>query len=349
MFMNSRKVVTLEVDRIDELKAFDDTKAGVKGLVDSEIVKIPRIFIHDKNKINQFPVSCNSQLSIPIIDFAGIDKDDYRRSEIIDKIRDASENWGFFQIINHGIPTSVVGDMMVAIRRFHEQDIEVKKQYYSRDFSKKFIYNSNFDLYQGPAAYWRDTLECILAPHPPDPEELPAICRGIMTKYAYYVTRLGHTLFELLSEALGLKPDHLNDMNCAEGLLLLVHQDQIGGLQVLHENQWINVPSTPGLLIVNIADLLQLITNDKFKSVHHRVLANKRGPRISVACFFRTHFRDGISSRQYGPIKELLSDENPPIYKEITVKEFIVQRYKNGLNGISALSSFKLHKLAPEN
>lgn len=89
---------------------------------------------------------------------------------------------------------------------------------------------------------------------------------------------------------------------------------------------------------------MQLITNDKFKSVHHRVLANKTGPRISVACFFRTHFRDEISSRLYGPIKELLSDENPPIYKEITVKEFIVQRYKNGLNGISALSSFKLHK-----
>lgn len=89
---------------------------------------------------------------------------------------------------------------------------------------------------------------------------------------------------------------------------------------------------------------MQLITNDKFKSVHHRVLANKTGPRVSVACFFRTHFRDGISSRLYGPIKELLSDENPPIYKEITVKEFIVQRYKNGLNGISALSSFKLHK-----
>ncbi|KAL2530790.1 1-aminocyclopropane-1-carboxylate oxidase-like protein 1 [Forsythia ovata] len=376
MVTSSRKVATLEDDRIDELKAFDDTKAGVKGLVDSKIVKIPRIFIHEKSKINQFPVSSNSRLSVPIIDFAGIDEDETRRSEIINKIRDACERWGFFQIINHGIPTSVMDEMMDAVSRFHEQDTEVKKQYYSRDFSKKFIYNSNFDLYQGPAAYWRDGFECILAPHPPEPEELPVVCRGIMAKYANYVMSLGITLFELLSQALGLKPHHLNEMNCSEGLLLLgnyypacpepeltaglsshtdsgfltiLQQDQIGGLQVLHENQWIDAPSLPGVLIVNIADLLQLITNDKFKSVHHRVLAKKTGPRISVACFFRTHFQEGTSSRPYGPIKELLSDENPPIYKEITIKEFIVQRYKNGLNGISALSSFKLHNHAPEN
>ncbi|KAL2506623.1 1-aminocyclopropane-1-carboxylate oxidase3 [Abeliophyllum distichum] len=195
MVTSSRKVITLEDDRIDELKAFDDTKAGVKGLVDSEIVKIPH--------------------------FAGIDKDETRRSEIINKIRDACEKWEFFQIINHGIPTSVMDEMMDAVSRFHEQDTEVKKQYYSRDFSKKFIYNSNFDLYQGPAAYWRDGFECILAPHPPEPEELPVVCRGIMAKYANYVISLGITLFELLSQALGLKPHHLNEMNCSEGLLLL--------------------------------------------------------------------------------------------------------------------------------
>ncbi|KAJ0093135.1 hypothetical protein Patl1_25166 [Pistacia atlantica] len=38
--------VTIETnyDRANELKAFDDSKVGVKGLVDAGIVKIPRIF-----------------------------------------------------------------------------------------------------------------------------------------------------------------------------------------------------------------------------------------------------------------------------------------------------------------
>jgi hypothetical protein len=32
-------------DRMSELKAFDESKAGVKGLADAGVTKIPRIFI----------------------------------------------------------------------------------------------------------------------------------------------------------------------------------------------------------------------------------------------------------------------------------------------------------------
>ena len=53
---------------------------------------------------------------------------------------------------------------------------------------------------------------------------------------------------------------------------------------------------------------LQLISN-KFISVEHRVVAKNAEPRVSIACFFSTHFHPA-STRMYGPIKELLS-ENP--------------------------------------
>ncbi|KAK8585729.1 hypothetical protein V6N13_050701 [Hibiscus sabdariffa] len=99
-------------------------------------------------------------------------------------------------------------------------------------------------------------------------EDLPAVCRDIMVKYSIQVQNLGDLLLELLSEALGLKPGHLKDMDCGRGL------DHIGGLQVLHEDKWIDVPYSPGALVINIGDLLQLISNDAFLSVEHRVLAS---------------------------------------------------------------------------
>lgn len=106
----------------------------------------------------------------------------------------------------------------------------------------------------------------------------------MVNEYSKQAINLGLTLFELLSEALGLSSSHLKDTDCAEGLLLLgnyypkcpepeqslgasVHtdgsfitillQDHVGGLQVLLENQWVNVPPIHGALVVNVGDLLQ--------------------------------------------------------------------------------------------
>ena len=105
-----------------------------------------------------------------------------------------------------------------------------------------------------------------------------------MIKYSEYIKKLGRSLFELLSEALGLKPNHLNDIGCSEGLAVLYHcypacpepeltlgatkhadydfmtvllQDHTGGLQILYENKWVDVPPVPGALVVNVGDLLQ--------------------------------------------------------------------------------------------
>lgn len=163
-------------DRESELKAFDDTKTGVKGLVDARVAKVPRIFKCEQSVVN-LNSGNSSQLRVLTIDPEGIHKDPNTRTEIINKVKNASEEWGFFQVISHGIPLSVLNDIKDGIRRFHELDTETKKKLYSRDPTQRVFYNSNFDLYQAPLAGWRDTILCHLSPHPPSPVELPDVCR----------------------------------------------------------------------------------------------------------------------------------------------------------------------------
>ena len=85
---------------------------------------------------------------------------------------------------------------------------------------------------------------------------------------------------------------------------------------------------------------LQLITNDKFVSAQHKVLANKIGPRVSVASFFSTSTIPTF--KVFGPIKELLSKDNPPKYRGTTIKEYVEYFTGKGLDGISTLSHFKI-------
>ncbi|XP_073009303.1 1-aminocyclopropane-1-carboxylate oxidase homolog 1-like [Typha latifolia] len=348
-------------DRATELKALDETKAGVKGLVDAGITKIPPLFVHapETTTTTTSKPPMHTSIQIPIINLEG------RHADVIEEIRGAAETFGLFQVTNHGIPLMVMEEMVAGVRRFHEEDLDVKKKYYTRDLSQKVGFNTNLDFYRSKAADWRDTFHCIMAPEEPKQEEVPLAFREVMFEYANYIKKLGIVLFELLSEALGLNRDHLNKMDCSKGLELLGHyyppcpdpeltlgasrhsdpdfltillEDHIGGLQVLYQHHWIDVPPLRGALIVNIGDLLQLISNDRFKSAEHRVIAKSIGPRISVPCFFRTY-----DEKLYGPIEELISSGSPPLYNAVTVRDyfshFMISREQDGK---SALDYFKL-------
>ncbi|KAL1319312.1 hypothetical protein HN51_071606 [Arachis hypogaea] len=259
--------------------------------------------------------------------------------------------------------------MLDGVRRFHEQDAEVKREFYSRDITKRVFYNTHFNFHKASEVNWRDTLSCLLAPGPLDPHQLPSICRDVTIKYLDHVKKLALTLLELFSEALGLERSYLKDIDCAKGIFMLGHyyppcpepeltwglsshtdvgfvtillQDLVGGLQVFYENQWIDVTPIPGAFIINLGNMMQLITNDKFISVKHRVLAQKVGPRVSVSCSLRQHVQDECQ-RMYGPIKELVTKENPPIYKEMKMSDLVKLAYTKELDDdVSLLKHFRI-------
>nr|KYP60021.1 1-aminocyclopropane-1-carboxylate oxidase isogeny 1 [Cajanus cajan] len=350
---------------LSQRKAFDETQAGVKGLVDAGVKSVPTLFLHQPQKFEKASNLGNIRHVIPVIDLANIGKDPSKRQGLVDIVKEASETWGFFQVMNHDIPVSVLEEIKNGVKRFHELDTEAKKEFYSRDRSRSFLYNSNFDLYGSqPALNWRDSFRCRLYPDT-KPEEIPLVCRDILLDYRAHIMKLGILLLELFSEALGLNPNYLKDMGCAEGLFSLCHyypscpepdltigtnnhsdndfftvllQDHIGGLQVKYHDNWIDITPVPGALVVNIGDLLQ--ASFLFKSAEHRVLANHVGPRISIACFFSPSAK--ASLRIYGPIKELLSEDNPPKYRETTFADYEANYIAKGLDGTSALTRYRI-------
>lgn len=100
----------------------------------------------------------------------------------------------------------------------------------------------------------------------------------------------------------------------------------------------------PGALLINIGDILQLVSNGKFRSVEHRVVANmsRDTARVSVAAFCSA---DVIkSTRLYSPIGELTSSDEPPLYRTITIQEYLAHFLDKGLDGRHTLDYFRLQE-----
>ncbi|WVZ01322.1 hypothetical protein V8G54_027391 [Vigna mungo] len=181
-------------DRTSELNAFDGSKVGVQGLLENGVTKVPPIFYSSRsNIIEDFTTS---KFAIPTIDLIGIHDDPNLRDAVVRKVRNACENWGFFQVTNHGIPTHVLNEMIKGISRFHEQDANVRKTYYTRDLSKKVVYFSNYSLYQDPSTDWRDTITFFWTPNPPKAEELPEVCRFVVIFFLTLVFRIVTSTYE---------------------------------------------------------------------------------------------------------------------------------------------------------
>jgi polar amino acid transport system ATP-binding protein len=75
------------------------------------------------------------------------------------------------------------------------------------------------------------------------------------------------------------------------GLLTLLHQDTVGGLEVKTSAGWIDAPPIPGSLVCNIGDMLDRMTAGYYKSTPHRVRINRSGRnRLSLPLFFDPNF-----------------------------------------------------------
>ncbi|KAK8628280.1 hypothetical protein V6N13_063989 [Hibiscus sabdariffa] len=256
--------------------------------------------------------------------------------------------------------------MIGSIRAFHEQPTDVKAKFYTRDIATGVNFISNVDLFLSKAASWRDTLQIKLAPTLPELENIPEVCRDEVVEWSLHSEALGERLMGLLSEGLGLDTDRLKNTTCLDarmmvghyyprcpqpdltvgiashtdpGVLTLLLQDHIGGLQIKHQGEWVDIKPVHGALVINIADILQILSNDEYVSVEHRVLANpSEEARVSIAVFFNPSAREAL----YGPFSELTSSEKPPRYRQFVYHDYMRRFFSKELDGKTLTNYYRI-------
>ncbi|KAL9236901.1 hypothetical protein vseg_011515 [Gypsophila vaccaria] len=282
--------------------------------------------------------------SLPLVDLARLlspNRDEIERCKR--EIAEASREWGFFQVINHGISREVLEEMT-----------KEQKKVFREPFKKKIRDNCmNMRLSKGTYRWGTPSAKCLTqlswseAFHIPltdistcQSHHLNSNLSSTVKQFATVVSELADKLASILAEKLGhdegttfLKDICLPStcylrMNryppCPKyfdvfGLmphtdsdfLTILYQDQVGGLQLVKDGHWIEVKPNPEALIVNIGDLLQAWSNGVYKSVEHRVVANKKVERLSIAYFLCPSY-DAI----------IQSCKEPPLYKKFSFREY---------------------------
>ncbi|XP_008805606.1 1-aminocyclopropane-1-carboxylate oxidase 1-like [Phoenix dactylifera] len=246
----------------------------------------------------------------PVINMDKVEGND--REAGMEILREACENWGFFEILNHGIPH----ELMDKVERLTKEHYEKCREQRFREFASKTLEGAKSDAND---VDWESTFYVRHLPESNISEihDLDDQYRKAMREFALELEKLAERLLDLLCENLGLekgylkkafrgskgptfgtkvssyppcpRPDLINGLRAhtdAGGIILLFQDDKVSGLQLLKDGQWVDVPPMRHSIVVNIGDQLEVITNGRYKSVMHRVVAQTDGNRMSIASFY---------------------------------------------------------------
>jgi isopenicillin N synthase-like dioxygenase len=113
------------------------------------------------------------------------------------------------------------------------------------------------------------------------------------------------------------------------GAITLLLQDEQPGLQFFHRDVWWPVEPHPDLLVVNLGDIAQVWSNDRYIAPLHRAIVHSSHERFSVPYFFNP-----VYSAEYAPLPSTVDSRRPPRYHPIQWREFRARRaagdYANG-------------------
>nr|GLL38166.1 gibberellin 3-beta-dioxygenase 1-like [Ipomoea trifida] len=284
--------------------------------------------------------------------YASIPTVDLLAPNVVELIGHACETWGMFHVVNHGVSSALVDEVeSQAYRLFALPDHQKMKALRSpggatgygaariSPFFPKLMWHEGFTMMGSPAHHARQ-----LWPH-----DHQHFC-DTMENYEKKMKALAFKLFLLTLNSIGASEQHLKWLNPSpaatqsEGALQLnsyprcpnpthaiglaphtdslfltiLHQSAATGLQVFNQALgWAPVVPVAGALLVNVGDLLHVLSNGRFPTVYHRAVVNESVHRVSVAYFYGPPVDSVVA-----PVV-LRDGDGAPAYRTVRVKDYL--------------------------
>ncbi|XP_073144450.1 hyoscyamine 6-dioxygenase-like [Henckelia pumila] len=285
--------------------------------------------------------------TIPVVDINTGERN-YRpskRANTIQAIIRAGQEFGFFQVVNHGVPEEAVFEAEEVTKELFSMGVD---EISADSDATGWVYmgSCSTNYATKDAHLWRENIK-----HPCHPLEeclqywprKPARYRDVISAYIAEIKKLSLKILGLISEGLGLEEGYLEGMSQVQfltasnyppcpnpsltlgllkhfdhSLITILFQGDVEGLQVMKDGKWIGIETVPHAFVVNIGTQLEIISNGKLRSAEHRVVTNPYKARTSIATFINPCPNSIIQ-----PAQILLNKSNPPLYQPLLFKKFV--------------------------
>ncbi|CAN1799324.1 Protein DOWNY MILDEW RESISTANCE 6 [Linum perenne] len=288
----------------------------------------------------------------PVIDLSPFFITDHHNDEedVIRKIREACSEYGFFVALNHGIPPELMDQSLQVARDFFNFSTEdklkwgplpeaplpagyVKQPDHSpnkNEYFGMFAPGSSFNVYPTNPPHFREIMDSISGQLLETAKLIERLVndslglpKGLLERFnddrKWDVMTAFHYFPATEKENTGVYAH--KDMN----LLTLVLQDQVGGLEFLRDGVWIPITPIPHSLVVNVGDVIQVLSNDKYKSSTHRVRSQMGKDRYSYAFAYLIGAEKWVQ-----PLVEVMEQtKESPKFRGFEFKEYIQMRLAN--------------------
>ncbi|KAK6927454.1 Isopenicillin N synthase-like, Fe(2+) 2OG dioxygenase domain [Dillenia turbinata] len=298
---------------------------------------------------------------IPIIDFS-----DPNVSKLIGH---ACETWGAFQLINHNIPSSLIESAESEARKLFSLPTSEKRKALClpsevtgyglvrlSQFFSQLLWQEGFTVMGSPVDHAKKLW----------PDDYERFC-DVMVDFQEKLRALSDQLMLLILDYLGIPKEEMKWLGSNSGperaiaalrmnsyppcpdptrtigiaphtdtyFLTILHQTSkpTRGLQIHRDGfGWVSVNPVHGALVVNVGDLLHIVSNGRFHSVLHRAVVNKTHHRLSLAYVYGPPM-----TYQLVPSLAKRDDDDPPVYPSLKAKDYVTTKEKHFTGTLSVL------------